>query len=505
MKHPRKPRATRALIAGAVGVASLAAMTVGGSAGAAPPVGNDLGFTPITTNALACSATGLPLFANDRRNQPVTPMVLMKTGDPATPVNAPATSTAVGRENDMIALTPDGRYLFTVSENAAFSDGVTRLTLKGRDAGKKEILALPTPPATWARVDGAKWYPFGGSSSSAGGERESEDDREAGVLLVSEEFSTGGIWQVDPNTGAFTRLDWLGNFSHEGIGLDAAGNLYLGDENRTGALYKAVPNNPRDLTQGGVLSYLVGTAIDASGWKAVVNPANAITEANTNGAILFDRPEDFDERNGRVYFTVTEPQGDSDPRKGAYDGTPADGGSVSPLNQVVNRGGVYSVNTVGVPDLAVQSGAAPYTKLTPMIEVQDPEYATQADAQAQQGLQYPDNIAFDSRGRLWVHEDIPDDTAATPTNKHSKQYRNQQDELYTYVLNSTGTAIVPNPTSLGGSGGYKAADMRTSDAAHPCENEFTGGIFGQEGKTLFINQQHWSNPTLAVRFGGSDK
>jgi len=130
MKHPTKPRATRALIAGAVGVASLAAMAVGGTAGAAPPVGNDLGFTPITTNALACSVTGLPLFANDRRNQPVTPMVLMQTGDAAAPVNAPATSTAVGRENDMIALTPDGRYLFAVSENASFSDGVTRLTLK---------------------------------------------------------------------------------------------------------------------------------------------------------------------------------------------------------------------------------------------------------------------------------------------------------------------------------------------------------------------------------------
>lgn len=37
-------------------------------------------------------------------------------------------------------------------------------------------------------------------------------------------------WQVDPINGAYVRLDWLGNFAHEGIGLDRAGNLYLGAE-----------------------------------------------------------------------------------------------------------------------------------------------------------------------------------------------------------------------------------------------------------------------------------
>lgn len=150
------------------------------------------------------------------------------------------------------------------------------------------------------------------------------------------------------------------------------------------------------------------------------------------------------------------------------------GGTASPLNQNVNRGGVYSLNTRGVPDLAVQSGTAPYTKLTPMIEVQDPEYATPAVAQNQQGPQFPDNIAFDGSGNLWVHEDIADDTAAVPTNIHSKQYRNQQDELYAYVLNATGTAIVSNPAGLGGSGGYKrqtygrrtrATRVRTSSRA----------------------------------------
>ena len=478
----------RRVVGAVIGSAGLAALVAAGSSPATAN-GPKPGFTPITTNALSCSASGYIQFASDARNRPVTPTVLMQAGDPATPVNAPATSNKVGRENDMIALSRDGRYLFTSSENANpsetgapnGSDGITRVTLKGPDAGKKEILADNVDPATganlWQRVDGMKLYPYGGHGR--------------GVLLASEEFATGGIWQVNPDTGDFSRLDWLGSYSHEGVGLDKAGNLYLGDESRTGAIYRAVPNDRRDLTKGGTLSYLVSTSVDPGGWKQVANPANASTEASSGSAILFDRPEDFDEANGRVYFTATEPAADAALRIGA-------------AGQIVNRGGVYSLSTSGVPELSTLSGTLPYTALAPMIEVNDPKYTTQAQAQAQQGLQFPDNIAFDKAGRLWVHEDIPDgSTFPTSGIDVSKQVRDQQDELYVFQLNKRGDAIVPNPdtTGPGISGGYKAADMRTSPGAAPCQNEFTGGIFSQTGTTLYINQQHATNPTLSVGIG----
>ena len=169
-----------------------------------------------------------------------------------------------------------------------YTMGLFTLSLLKLDAVGKNV---------WQRVDGIKSYPFGGTADE-------------GVLLISEEFAAGGIWQVEPTSGAFVRLSWLGNYAHEGIGLDDLGNLYLGDENRTGAIYKAVPNDVSDLTKGGTLYYLVGTGTNGSGWKAVVNPANATPEALGGGAVLFDRPEDFDERNGRVYFAVTEPWSD---------------------------------------------------------------------------------------------------------------------------------------------------------------------------------------------------
>ena len=136
--------------------------------------------------------------------------------------------------------------------------------------------------------------------------------------------------------------------------------------------------------------------------------------------MLFDRPEDFDEANGRVYFTATEPAGDAALRTGT-------------AGQIVNRGGVYSMSTSEVPDLSTLSGTLPYTALSPMIEVNDPKYATPAQAQAQQGLQFPDNLAFDKAGRLWVHEDIPDGTTFPASGIDvTKQVRNQQDELYVF-------------------------------------------------------------------------
>jgi Bacterial protein of unknown function (DUF839) len=483
----------RRMVGVAVGSVTLAVMGLGNSARAESDRPS-LGFTPITSNAVSCATKGLIQFANNSDNMPVAPKQLMQAGDAATPVNAPATSNKVGRVNDMNALSPDGRYLFTPSENSipsengigvAGSDGITRLTLKGRDKGKKEILANSVDASganLWQRIDGLKWYPYGGP-----------DDE--GVLLASEEFGTGGIWQVNPQSGAFVRLDWLGNFAHEGIGLDDLGNMYLGDEARGGAIYKAAPNDTSDLTKGGTLSYMVGTAVDASGWKAVVSPAAASVESSANGAILFDRPEDIEEANGRIYVAVTEPAADANPRSGAN-------------GQVVNRGGVYSFSSRGVPEPSTDSGVLPYNRLTPMIEVNDPKYASQAEAKAQQGLQFPDNLAFDGAGHLWVHEDIPDNNGSFPASgvDVSKQARDQQDELYVYILNEKGDKTIANPDTTGPavSGGYKAADMRTSPAAKPCENEFTGGIFAEDGKTLYINQQHYDNPTLTIKLNGLD-
>src|SRR5262249_55883312 len=156
---------------------------------------------------------------------------------------------------------------------------------------------------------------------------------------------------------------------------------------------------------------------------------------------------------GRIYFSATEPADDA-----ALSSKPG---------HPVREGGVYSVNDTGVP--AVQK----------FVALNDP--ATGALHTQVSGLQFPDNLAFDRKGNLWIHEDIPDDTTPTgPTNVHSKQYRDMQDELLVALPDNNGDGV--------SDGVYKFADMGNSATATPCQNEWTGGAFLDNG-TFFVNQQ----------------
>lgn len=382
-----------------------------------------LGFIPLTDAPQRCDASGIEWSPS------ITATELMQKGDPATPgPNALPTQTSVPGENDMIALDPSGRYLFTVAETGS-NGAVTRLD---RQAGAKTILAQR---ADWNRLDPVKWY------------------APSGTLLIGEEDgANGSIWQVDPVTGASSELLWLGKMSHEGIGFGPDGAIWEDDENHTGAIYRAVPANRRDLTQGGILTAMV----DGVGFVAV-DPANAVADAFAKGATLFDRPEDFDQFGATIYFTVTEPADDA-----LASSTPG---------HPVREGGVYKVNALGTPTAQL------------FVALDDP--ASGAPGVQVPGLQFPDNLAIDRQGNVWIHEDIPDDTKTVPTNVHSKQYRDMQDELW--VATPDGRM-------------FKVANMGNSSAAAPCQNEWTGGIF--DGTTFFVNQQHAENPTWQVTLQG---
>jgi hypothetical protein len=409
---------------------TLLALTLAGRASAVSDngVANRLGFVPLTDAPQTCAASSIEWSSSVTSTSSV-----MQKDDAATPTsNAFATQTKVPSENDMIAFSPDGQFLFTVAETGS-NGAVTKVNLQ---TGAKTILSQR---ADWNRLDPIKWY------------------APAGVLLIGEEDgANGSMWQVDPVTGTASELMWLGKMSHEGVAFGNDGAIWLGDENHRGAIYKAVPTSASDLTQGGTLSAMV----DGVGFFSV-RADHAIDDAFNGGASLFDRPEDFDQRNGRIYFTATEPQDDAD-------------ASSSP-GHPVRVGGVYSVNDTGTP--SVQQ----------FVALNDP--ATGALHEQVNGLQFPDNLAFDRKGNLWIHEDIPDDIQATPTNVHSKQYRDMQDELW---------VALPDNNGDGASDGvYKFANMGNSATATPCQNEWTGGAFLDNG-TFFVNQQHADSPTWRV-------
>jgi len=304
-----------------------------------------LGFLPITSNALPCSTNGLIQFANDSANQPLTTDEAHAGRRSATPVNAPASSNKVGRVNDMIALSPDGRYLFTPSENSIPTEngiGVQGATLhsarvKGPNQGKRRSLPTTSMPRVRTRGNEStvlKWYPRGGPEGE-------------GILLASEEFTGGRHLASQSEDRAFVRLDWLGNYATKVLSRPPPQSLPRRRGSRC-AIYKGSSERHRDLTKGGTLYYLVAPALTPSGWKQVVNPRTHRWRPQQAGAILFDRPEDFDEHNGASTSRSPSPPATPNPRVGA-------------AGQVVNRGGVYSLSTVAWPTCRFRVEICPTT------------------------------------------------------------------------------------------------------------------------------------------------
>jgi Bacterial protein of unknown function (DUF839) len=420
-------RSFRALAALAAGGTLALGLASGAGAKSDDSLANQLGFIPLTDGPQHCAAAGIEWSPS------VLSSIVMRRGDAATPTpNALPTQTSVPGENDMIAFSPDGRFLFTVSETGS-NGALTKLDLQ---TGQKTVLSQRPD---WNRLDPIKWH------------------TPSGTLLIGEEDgANGSMWQVDPETGATVELLWMGKISHEGIAFGSDGSIWLGDENHTGAIYKAVPNKVNDLTQGGTLYAMVD-----GGQFFVVNPTTAVTDAFNGGATLFDRPEDFDQLDGKIYFSVTEP--------------PDDAQLSSTPGHPVRPGGVYTVNDSGTPH--VQQFIAVNDQATGALHEQVP------------GLQFPDNLAIDRKGNVWIHEDIPDDTAAAPTNVHSKQYRDMQDELVVALADKNGDGATD--------GVYKFANMGNSASATPCQNEWTGGAFLTD-QLFFVNQQHADNPTWEV-------
>ena len=68
------------------------------------------------------------------------------------------------------------------------------------------------------------------------------------------------------------------------------------------------------------------------------------------------------------------------------------------------------------PSWRRRAARCPTTALTPMIEVNDPKYASADRRAGPAGAATTDNLAFDGHGHLWVHEDIPDNNGSFPAN-----------------------------------------------------------------------------------------
>jgi hypothetical protein len=287
--------------------------------------------------------------------------------------------------NDMNVLNETGRhagrYLYRTHEvrHVDPEDGSGgSVSVVDTWTGAAKVLALRYD---WEALDGIEWTSWGTLlfAEEAGEQGRPDPDfpsAERG-LLYEVAFDP-----LDPSTAAsITARPALGAFAHEGIVVDAGGNVYVIDEFALGAICKFVPDNAGDLSSGQLYALKVTdpSRTGAAEWVALDRDAvqiDARTEALGKGATTWGRPEDLDLIRNVLYAAIT-----SEAKVIAID-------LKTPQPFVSN----FVEAGVNVP----VEGSTRWGVHT--------------------GFRSPDNVAVDRAGNLWIVEDnVPSDIwVATP-------------------------------------------------------------------------------------------
>lgn len=101
----------------------------------------------------------------------------------------------------------------------------------------------------------------------------------------------GWVYEIDPWTNERSqrarRLTALGRFSHEGIVIANAREVYMAEDWKPGFLYKFVATRPHDLSEGQLF------ALGDGKWIPLNDVYNAHLEALNKGAKKLNKPEDM--------------------------------------------------------------------------------------------------------------------------------------------------------------------------------------------------------------------
>lgn len=309
-----------------------------------------------------------------------------------------------------------GRFLYSTHELG--SNGAVSVT--DLWTGVTRILAQRTD---WASLDGIVWTPWGS-------------------LLIAEERTGGLVYELDPLTGAGVARPAIGRKSHEGMRFDPQGNLYSISETNPGYIFKFTPDKPGDLSSGKSYALRITNPTgDRTGEAEWVELDQALVETNAGaaaaavGATGYNRPEDVetatstgDNRGGdnTLYVAVT---GAGDNRVLGIDLREPKGGKDH------QTAFVYDYVKVGL--------------------------------NAPADFEWPDNLALDKNGNLYITEDP---STATTTGRG--------DDIWVAVAPSGGDHHGP------------ASSVVRFASLTDCNAEPTGIYFDLSGKTLFVHAQH---------------
>lgn len=264
----------------------------------------------------------------------------------------------------------------------------------------------------------------------------------------------GWVVEVNPLNGEAKKLPALGRFSHESAAVTVASDgrcvIYMGDDKARECVYKFISAKSGSLDRG----ELFVANLEHGEWRSLAwdkssilqkmftSPAEALVHtreaARAIGGSPLDRPEDIEiHPHTRAVFVAL-----SNNRKASN-----------------HMGSILKIE---------EDDANPLS-----LKFKSSVYFTGGE---ETGVACPDNLVFDSRGNLWMTNDISDDALNKPP--------------YTSFGNNSLFFI---PTS----GPQAGKALRVANA--PVSAEFTGPTFSSDFRTLFLSVQHPGEGTTDVQ------
>ena len=204
-----------------------------------------------------------------------------------------------------------GRYLYRTHEVRLGSDPVIdaiggSVSVTDLETGNTQLLAQDLG---FTALDGIRWTPWG-------------------TVLFAEETEGGRLFEIVLNEDMMSAAEiidrpYVGRLAHEGIDLDTDGNVYVVDEHRGrtsgcdlgqpcgGGIYKFVPHTYGDLSSGDlyVLGITSNSRRDNTGqgeWLGPIDAFDARRAGTMAGGVSYQRPEDLEIIDGKLYVAITE-------------------------------------------------------------------------------------------------------------------------------------------------------------------------------------------------------
>jgi hypothetical protein len=395
---------------------------------------------------------------------------------------------------------------------SAQQGSITRINLDADAALRVTVLAtrdrdnvrLPTS-------DGSTWNPF------------------ARRLLFTAEgngTTTGGVWQATVEFPSIVEnlLGVLGRGGFEGIQNDSAGNLWvvedIGGATVGGArlpnsfIFRFVPNNPRDLRQGGKMQALQVMSLANPGQPIVFQSASALTQDLKD---LHSYGKEFDTRwvtihdnnvDGFAVFNANQLAKD----KGATPFKRPENGVFRPGTHFreffFTETGDTNATSTGVPDHGGFGGIMQLTQSSPVANTGKLTMFFKSD------LEHGafDNIAFWSEHRLVVVEDRGE-TLHTQGNALDsawmsdtrKDYADPTNVPIRIIAQGRDVSATMDAGLLGGAGFFNDGDNELTGIHVSDGDPDHDGILGakiprpfKNGWRVFYTQQHGDNVTYEI-------